>query len=222
MMALVMGARSPAALARASELGIAMQLSNIARDVGEDARRGRIYLPLDWIAEAGLDADALVRDPQPSAALASIVARVIDEAEQVYARAARGLGYLPPQCRPAIQIALRLYREIGRQVRRNGLDAVTRRAVVSPARKLAALGVSVGDLAFAGRRLGAPAPFAAGFLVDAVLRSPSPRAPQGGARWRPAVPVAEARGMDVPWWNISARVALMLELFMRLEQRGLN
>ena len=55
MMALVMGVRDAAVLGRAAELGLAMQLSNIARDVGEDARAGRVYLPLDWLAEAGVD-----------------------------------------------------------------------------------------------------------------------------------------------------------------------
>ena len=55
MMALIMGVRSPQALARACELGVAMQLTNIARDVGEDARLGRLYLPRAWMREAGLE-----------------------------------------------------------------------------------------------------------------------------------------------------------------------
>jgi phytoene synthase len=58
MMALVMDTRSPQALARACELGLAMQLTNIARDVGEDARAGRLYLPLQWLREAGIDPQA--------------------------------------------------------------------------------------------------------------------------------------------------------------------
>ena len=57
MMSLLMGVRSPGALARAADLGVGMQLSNIARDVGEDARLGRVYLPRDWLREAGIDAD---------------------------------------------------------------------------------------------------------------------------------------------------------------------
>jgi phytoene synthase len=63
MMALVMETRAPAALARACELGVAMQLTNIARDVGEDARNGRLYLPRAWMREAGLDPDAWLADP---------------------------------------------------------------------------------------------------------------------------------------------------------------
>ena len=63
MMSLVMGVRSPEALARACELGVAMQLTNIARDVGEDARNGRLYLPRQWLREEGLDIAAWMQAP---------------------------------------------------------------------------------------------------------------------------------------------------------------
>ena len=55
MMCWIMGVRSPQALARACEMGVAMQLTNIARDVGEDARHGRLYLPRAWLRERGID-----------------------------------------------------------------------------------------------------------------------------------------------------------------------
>ena len=57
MMTLVMGRRDPAILARACDLGVAMQLTNICRDVGEDARAGRLYLPLAWLRDNGIDPD---------------------------------------------------------------------------------------------------------------------------------------------------------------------
>ena len=63
LMALLMGARSQDALARAADLGVAMQLSNIARDVGEDARAGRLYLPLDWLQEAGIEHQQFLAEP---------------------------------------------------------------------------------------------------------------------------------------------------------------
>ncbi len=63
MMALLMGRREPEVVARACDLGVAMQLTNIARDVGEDARAGRIYLPIRWFKEAGIDPDAWLADP---------------------------------------------------------------------------------------------------------------------------------------------------------------
>jgi phytoene synthase len=69
MMAILMGTRGCAALARACELGVAMQLTNIARDVGEDARNGRLYLPREWLREEGID---------PQAWLADILARIAD------------------------------------------------------------------------------------------------------------------------------------------------
>ena len=63
MMAVLMGVRDPARLAAAIDLGVAMQLSNIARDVGEDARAGRLYLPLRWLAEAGIDPELFLAAP---------------------------------------------------------------------------------------------------------------------------------------------------------------
>jgi phytoene synthase len=139
MMALVMGARVPAALARAADLGVAMQLSNIARDVGEDARAGRLYLPLEWLDEAGVDAAALLRAPRFSAALGVVVARLIEHAGALYARAALGVAFLPADCRPAIHAARLMYAEIGTEVARRGFDSVSGRAVVPTRRKLALL-----------------------------------------------------------------------------------
>jgi 15-cis-phytoene synthase len=139
MMAAIMGTRGHEAVARACELGCAMQLSNIARDVGEDARMGRVYLPLDWLAEAGIDVEAFLARPAHTPALGSVIERLLRVADDLYARAAQGVALLPAACRPGIHAARVLYGEIGQQVRRNGLDAVSRRAVVSPRRKLACL-----------------------------------------------------------------------------------
>lgn len=65
MMCVLMRVREADALARACDLGLAMQLTNIARDVGEDARAGRLFLPLDWLAEAGIDPEGFMADPAP-------------------------------------------------------------------------------------------------------------------------------------------------------------
>jgi phytoene synthase len=70
MMSMVMSTRTPSALARACELGLAMQLTNIARDVGEDARAGRLFLPRQWLREAGVDPDAWLQQPEFSPAIA--------------------------------------------------------------------------------------------------------------------------------------------------------
>jgi len=173
MMAAIMGARSHEAVARACELGCAMQLSNIARDVGEDARMGRVYLPLDWLAEAGVDVDAFVARPTHSQALGAVIERLLGVADGLYERAARGVALLPPACRPGIHAARVLYGEIGQQVRRNGLDAVSRRAVVSPQRKLGCL---LNATLVHERRLPdavVPLP-AANFLLDMLGPAPRP------------------------------------------------
>ncbi len=170
MMALVMGVRDEAALARACDLGVAMQLTNIARDVGEDARNGRLYLPRAWMREAGIDPQAWLLAPRFDAALAGIVQRLLDEADALYRRSEHGIAGLPRDCRPAIHAARLVYAEIGRQLERNGLDAITRRAVVSGPRKLALIARAATAV------LRAPAPAQAAlpvlpavqFLVDAA------------------------------------------------------
>ena len=136
MMALVMETRSPQALARACELGVAMQLTNIARDVGEDARLGRLYLPAQWMREAGLDPEAWLAAPVFDARLGRVVKRLVDEAERLYERAECGVLALPRDCRPGIQAARLVYGEIGQALVRSGLDSVNQRTVVPRRRQM--------------------------------------------------------------------------------------
>ena len=170
MMALVMDTRGAQAVARACELGVAMQLTNIARDVGEDARNGRLYLPRDWLVEAGIDPEAWLQAPCFTPAIGNVVQRLLRAADVLYARAEGGIADLPLDCRPAIQSACRVYAEIGHQLEREGLDSVSKRAVVSKGRKIALLAASTGA-AFMhspfGRKPLAPLPEIA-YLVDAV------------------------------------------------------
>jgi phytoene synthase len=169
MMALLMGVRSRAAVARACDLGVAMQLSNIARDVGEDARMGRLYLPRQWMAEAGIDADVWLLDPQFTPALASVVQRLLRAADELYARAAAGVACLPVSCRPGINAARLLYAQIGLEVERRGLNSVDSRAVVSRWRKISGLLQAVVQLTPADEGAQAAALPANAYLVDAVL-----------------------------------------------------
>ncbi len=183
MMAVLMGARSAAQLARATDLGTAMQLTNIARDIGEDARAGRIYLPLDWLAAAGVDPDRLLADPRPTAALAALTERLLAEAGRLYARADPGIARLPLACRPAIFAASLIYAAIGDEIARAGHDSVTRRARTSGRTKaaLAAL-AAVRSVLPAGRADAAPLPECA-FLVEAAARSGPRRRPREQAEW---------------------------------------
>lgn len=170
MMALVMGARSRAALARACELGVAMQLTNIARDVGEDARNGRLYLPRQWLVEEGIDVTAWLQSPRFAGGVARATTRLLQAAEQLYRRAEHGIAQLPLDCRPAIQAARLVYAEIGHQLEREGMDSVNHRAVVSPRRKLALIAVATGTayLPLRGRLADDTALPAVQFLVDAA------------------------------------------------------
>ena len=139
MMAVVMRTRGEQALARACDLGVAMQLTNIARDVGEDARFGRLYLPMAWMREAGLDPDAWLANPMFDSRIASVIDRLIKAADVLYQRSEHGIGQLPRDCRPAIRAARLVYAEIGRELEKAGLDSINHRAVVSGKRKLALL-----------------------------------------------------------------------------------
>lgn len=143
MMARVMGVRDQAALDRACDLGLAFQLTNIARDVTDDARIGRIYLPRDWLHEAGAE----VEDDVPSAALYGVILRLLDTAEPYYASAFAGLPALPLRCAWSIAAAARTYRAIGTRIRSGGPEAYRRRIGTSGAAKV---GLAMRGLADAG------------------------------------------------------------------------
>lgn len=173
MMAVIMGVRSEAALARACDLGVAMQLTNIARDVGEDARNGRLYLPRDWLREVGIDPEAWLQAPVFDARIGGVVQRLLQAADMLYAKADHGVALLPRDCRPAIHAARLVYAEIGRQIERLGMDSVAHRAVVSKQRKLALLARASGAavMAPAAPRSSLPVLPAVQFLVDAAVVS---------------------------------------------------
>jgi phytoene synthase len=170
MMAVLMGVRSTGALARASDLGVAMQLTNIARDVGEDARAGRLYLPQDWLVEAGIDPEAFLDDPCHSEALASVIQRLLDDAETLYDRSVPGIRALPSDCQAGIFAARAIYREIGRDLQRTGLDSVNHRAVVSHGRKIALLRQALMQARRPEPSLNDPPLEETRFLVEAAAR----------------------------------------------------
>lgn len=132
MMALVMGVKPDAlaTLRRAQDLGLAFQLTNIARDIVEDARNDRVYVPGDWLADLGVPLDA-VADPVHRPAVAGLARRLVDAAEPYYASARWGLRDLPPRCAWAIGAARGVYRQIGLDVVKAGVSAWDERVVVS-------------------------------------------------------------------------------------------
>ncbi len=223
MMALLMGVRSSDGLARACDLGVAMQLSNIARDVGEDARMGRLYLPLQWMREAGLEPQAWLARPVFNDQIAKVVRRVLQAADVLYRRVDAGVAQLPLACRPGINAARFLYAEIGHEVARRGLDSVSQRAVVARSRKLQLLGRSVVTLFPASALQVAPCLAANQFLVDAAAK---PLATPSALKIQ-STPVAAALAGQVKapkaaWWHLRRRVEeraiWVIELFERLER----
>lgn len=177
MMTVLMGVRDANALARACDLGVAMQLTNIARDVGEDAREGRLYMPMRWMREAGLDPDGFLADPRPSRPLGQVIHRLLGEARRLYYRAEAGVSALPPACRPAIFAARLIYAAIGEEVRRNDYDSINHRAHTTKSRKLRLVGrayAATGITMVLPRSavLHAPPLPETAFLVDAARREP--------------------------------------------------
>lgn len=141
MMARVMGVRDPAVLDHACDLGLAFQLTNIARDVIDDARIGRVYLPGDWLDEAG----AKVEGDIPSTQLYAVILRLLDAAEPYYASALAGLPALPARCAWSIAAAARIYRAIGTRIRRGGPEVYRARIGTSGAAKAGLALRALGD-----------------------------------------------------------------------------
>jgi phytoene synthase len=142
MMCVLMRVRDADALARACDLGVAMQLTNIARDVGEDARAGRIYLPLDWIHAEGLDPQSVLSATQASPELRRMVKQLLSEAQALYARSEVGVAALPLNARTGIYAARYIYAAIGQAVTRNHYDSITHRGRTNRAQKMALLAKS--------------------------------------------------------------------------------
>jgi len=151
MMAPLLGAHGPRAQRHAVDLGIAMQLTNIARDVLDDARADRRYLPASWL---DLAPGELARPtPATRAAAAPAVLRLLDLAERYYASGFEGLVHLPPRARVAVAVAGEVYRAIGGELRARG-GAYWLGRVVVPRRRRWAVGVKAAVRAAAIR----PAP----------------------------------------------------------------
>lgn len=145
MMTYVMGyvvpdSRRTEVLLRACDLGVGMQLSNIARDVGEDARRDRVYLPDDLLAAHGLSREAVLQAGRsgapPTQPLRAVVRELLARAEAHYQAAALGIPMLPPPARLAIRSAALIYSGIGSRLAAQGYDSLTRRAYVPTGAKL--------------------------------------------------------------------------------------
>jgi phytoene synthase len=149
MMCHAFGLTQDAALLPAAHLGIAMQLTNICRDVAEDYGMGRVYLPRAWLREHGspeLDPQpgaALPEDPRVISAMQQVMGALLNEADRYYASAARGMLALPFRAGLAVRAASAIYAAIGEEVRARGCDPRQGRAVVGKGKKLVLLSMAV-------------------------------------------------------------------------------
>ena len=207
MMCWIMGPHQMDTLARACELGVAMQLTNIARDVGHDASIGRLYLPRQWLVEAGIEPEAWLAQPVFNTQIAQVVTRLLDEADRIYKQAHSGIAALPPDCRAAICAASMIYAEIGHQLRRDGLDSVNKRTVVSTTRKLMLLASAWTQVHWIRVADHSPAPLAA------IL---------GLVQGCQAATQQTAKPAYFPNRAMPQRVAWMLDLFERRENERLD
>ena len=137
MMALVMGVKPDdlTTLRRAQDLGLAFQLTNIARDLVEDAQNGRVYLPEVWLDEADLPADQIAA-PERRESLAWLAQTLMEAAEPYYDSARWGLRALPFRSAWAVAAARAVYRQIGVEVLRRGPRAWDTRVSTGKATKI--------------------------------------------------------------------------------------
>ena len=176
LMALVMGVdrEDGDTLNRASDLGIAFQLGNIARDIAEDHAAGRIYLPGDWLAEAGV-AEADLMRPEHREALVAMVAKLCAMAQRYEASARVGAARLPLRSQWSVLAAADIYGAIARKVAARRAKAWDARVSTSKSEKLGFL-IEAGARAAGASWLGivpgavAEVPYARGVLAGAVER----------------------------------------------------
>lgn len=166
---------------------------------------GRLYLPRQWLVEAGIDPEAWLRKPVFNAALGSVVKRLLDAADVLYQGVDAGVAELPAACRSGINVARLLYADIGHEVERRGFNSVDSRAVVSAPRKAQLLARA---LLKPTRRCAAPlaSPLEANrFLVEAASAAVR-------------LPAAEHEALP-PWWDLHGRAVSFVGLLERLERR---
>lgn len=149
LMAPVLGTRAAEAAGPAQDLGIAMQITNICRDVREDALRGRVYLPATRLLAHGVRPEEVLTLGASREAVAAVVLELLDLADRYYASAKDGYRFLPWRARLCVAVAGAVYRRIGLRLREvHGGDALVGRTVVPTLERIwTAAGALLGLLA---------------------------------------------------------------------------
>ena len=144
MMCGVIGVDQEWALAHAIDLGIGMQITNICRDVMEDASLGRIYVPTQRLVAAGISPEALRKGIVDPSQMAPVIEDLLALADLYYASGDQGMPAIPARPRLAICAASRVYREIGVELSRRDHDVTLGRTVVPGWRKVQCVAQAIG------------------------------------------------------------------------------
>ena len=146
----IFGYTDPAAEKLAEETGVAFQLTNILRDVAEDAGRGRVYLPLENLAAHNVTLDSILHRPKgmpPSANERALLAEIGKRAAFYYGSADKLLPLIDAGSRPALWVLVSIYHALLRRIERADYDVFTKRASVPTAQKISILAVGMARLA---------------------------------------------------------------------------
>ena len=136
IMARLIGVSDPRALPHAVDLGIGMQITNICRDVLEDAQRDRVYIPADRLASQGITSEDLLGSTAPKAGLGRVVSDLLVMADQYYESGRVGMPFIPTVPRTAIATAAQMYRGIGTKIEDQGYNVLAGRTIVGARGKL--------------------------------------------------------------------------------------
>jgi phytoene synthase len=146
----IFGYTDPSAEKLAEETGVAFQLTNILRDVAEDAERGRVYLPLEDLAAHNVSLVSILnraKTSPPTTNERALLAEIGRRAEAYYASAAKLLPLIDPESRPALWVLVKIYRGLLRRIRRADYDVFSRRISVPAFQKIEILAVGIARLA---------------------------------------------------------------------------
>ncbi len=148
----IFGYQDPRAEKLAEETGIAFQLTNILRDVAEDAERKRVYLPLDRLAAHGISLESLLQrasNAPPTAKERALLAELAQRAEHYYESAEKLLPLIDKESRPALWVLVSIYHGLLKRIGHADYDVFTRRASVPSAQKLAILALGMARMTWA-------------------------------------------------------------------------
>jgi phytoene synthase len=148
----IFGYNDPRAEKLAEETGIAFQLTNILRDVAEDAERNRVYLPLEDLAAHGVSLNALLhRAPgaPPTENECALLAAIAQRADKFYASAQLLLPLIDRESRPALWVLVTIYHGLLKRIEKDGYDVFSRRASVPMAQKLGIMFLGLVRMAWA-------------------------------------------------------------------------